>query len=269
VQSRNLSTSNIKAFQKYILSWYAINKCDLPWRKTRNPYAILVSEIMSQQTQINRVIPKYTLWMELFPTIETLAKAAIADVLAVWSGLGYNKRALYLKKIAQDIHQNYNGIFPENEKQLMLFSGIGTYTARAILCFAFNYQIAVVDTNVKKVIALTFFQGDVPSEIILEKIATMLLPKNKAYAWNQALMDYARVVLKGKRIFIPRQSAFFASDRYYRGRVVRLLLDNKKLSWDQLEKTFCIERERFKKIISSLEKDNLIIKTENFYYSLP
>jgi A/G-specific adenine glycosylase len=226
-----ISKKQVVSFQKYILDWYQQNQRDLPWRKTREPYSILVSEVMSQQTQLSRVIPKYVAWLEKFPTVEKLATAKISDVLRYWSGLGYNRRALHLKKTAELIEKEYNGRFPVTEKELLTLPGIGQYTARAVLCFAFDQQIAVVDTNVKKVIVTKFLQvGDhKTNQRLIEEIATKLLPVGLAYEWNQALMDYAAEVLKNEKIPIPRQSKFIGSHRFYRGQILKQLLQKKKI----------------------------------------
>ncbi|MGH7245331.1 MAG: A/G-specific adenine glycosylase, partial [Candidatus Levyibacteriota bacterium] len=222
-----ISPKEVRDFQKKILSWFAKNKRDLPWRKSRDPYNILISEVMLQQTQVPRVIPKYNEWIKKFPTIQSLAKATTRDVLSLWSGLGYNRRALYLQKTAQEIVEKYHGKFPEDEKQLQSLPGIGEYTARAVLCFAFDKQIAVIDTNIKKVIAIHFCKGKVPQKKKLQEIADKILPQGKAYTWNQALMDYASAELKKEKIAIPKQSKFKDSDRYYRGQMLKLLLRKK------------------------------------------
>ena len=151
-----LMSSEVKKFQQKILDWYEKNKRDLPWRRTRDPYKIWISEIMLQQTQVSRVIPKYEAWLEKFPTVASLAKAKTADVLAMWSGLGYNRRALNLKKTAERVVNEFGGKFPRDEKLLRSLPGIGEYTAGALLCFAFDEQIAVVDTNIRKVILTQF-----------------------------------------------------------------------------------------------------------------
>ena len=182
---------------------------------------------MSQQTQIQRVIGKYTDWIERFPTVQSLADASVAEVLQYWSGLGYNRRALNLKKAAEVVALQYKGEFPPDEKELLALPGIGQYTSRAVLCFAFNKQVAVVDTNIRKVILLEILHGDSthdnPQEIQL--IADQLLPQGKAYSWNQALMDYSGAVLKKEKIVIPKQSKFLGSRRYYRGQVLKVLLE--------------------------------------------
>ena len=151
-----ISKKQIKDFQIHILDWYTKYQRDLPWRKTRDPYKILISEIMLQQTQVSRVIPKYESWIQKFPTVESLANARVSDVLKFWSGLGYNRRALNLKKTAEIIMRDFEGKFPQDEKLLRSLPGIGIYTSRAVLCFAFDHQIAVVDTNIKKVILTQF-----------------------------------------------------------------------------------------------------------------
>lgn len=224
-----LSEQQILSFQSKILDWYAVNQRDFPWRKTRDPYAIFISEVMSQQTQINRVLAKYQEWLQSFPTVTALARASNVDVLRLWSGLGYNRRALNLKKAAEIIAQQYEGNFPRSEHLLLSLPGVGPYTARAILCFAFDEQIAVVDTNVRKVILVEFPEiNDVPKAI--EMAAAQLLPQGHAYEWNQALMDYSSSVLKKEKIPIPKQSTFIGSHRYYRGQVLKQLLHKEHIA---------------------------------------
>lgn len=248
-------------FQQKILSWYAEHKQELPWRESRDPYRILVSEVMLQQTQVSRVMPKFEAWLKKFPTLASLAKASVPEVLQYWSGLGYNRRALFLKKAASEIVEKYKGKFPQDEKILRSLPGIGKYTARAILCFAFDEQIAVIDTNVRKVI-LTQFKKEIgtsryalgesnknhDSSFILhdsvrevkitekemQEIAEKLLPIGKAYDWNQALMDYSRMMLQKEKVPVPKQSKFLGSRRYYRGKIIKILLEKKKIAASQI-----------------------------------
>lgn len=247
----------INSFQKIILDWYKENQRDLPWRKTREPYHIMVSEIMLQQTQVNRVITKFEEWLKRFPTVEDLAKAPVADVLQYWSGLGYNRRALNLKRAAEKIVTEHNGKFPKDEMTLLALPGIGAYTSRAILCFAFDKQVAVVDTNVKKIILTQILKQQYPkqelplfvslndapkkteeykplSEKEFQEIAEQLLPHGHAYDWNQALMDYASHVLKKEKIPIPKQSKFEGSRRQSRGKLLKLLLEKKSVARDEI-----------------------------------
>jgi A/G-specific adenine glycosylase len=242
----DFSPQQIKTFQDKILTWYTAHQRDLPWRKSRDPYRILVSEIMLQQTQVSRVIPKYESWLDAFPTVHDLAKSPVSEVLKHWSGLGYNRRALNLKKTAQIVSEKYGGKFPHDEKELLALPGIGQYTARAIMCFAFDLQVAVVDINVKKVILTQLLKGpemrlgDSASEEkkVSDKeiaaIADALVPHGRAYDWNQALMDYSSLMLKKEKIDIPKQSTFKGSRRYYRGQIVKQLLEKKEIALKDL-----------------------------------
>lgn len=262
-----LTTKQITAFRKKILDWFEKNKRDLPWRKSRDPYSILISEVMLQQTQVGRVIPKFESWMKQFPTVQHLAKASVRDVLSMWSGLGYNRRALYLQKAAQEIVKKHNGRFSQDETVLTTLPGIGTYTARAILCFAFNKQVAVVDTNIRKVILTQFgeFVVDTPKEI--QAFADLLLPKGKAYEWNQALMDYSSAELKKEKVTLPKQKPFKNSNRYYRGQILKLLLQKNSTGQELFSaiKNYGIAKKSFQDILKGMEGDNLILKKGNNY----
>jgi A/G-specific adenine glycosylase len=286
---------HISDFQKKILDWYHENQRELPWRKTRDPYRILISEVMSQQTQLSRVVPKYEAWIVKFPTIDHLAAAKVSEVLHLWSGLGYNRRALNLKKTAEIIVEKYKGKFPRTEKELLTLPGIGLYTARAVLCFAFDEQVAVVDTNVRKVILTqlfetyrhceeerrsnpkeeTFHERDcrAPTSLAMTnqevaQIAEKLLPQGKAYEWNQALMDYAAAVLKNEKIPIPKQSKFIGSHRYYRGQILKQLLQKKKIAVKDIglliKKDYQeSEKEWLQKLLDELLAEGFIICNKN------
>ena len=255
-------------FQKKILTWYHEHQRDLPWRQTRNPYYIFISEVMSQQTQITRVVPKYETWIETLPTITSLANAPVAQVLQLWSGLGYNRRALNLKKAAEIIDRDFDGKFPQKEEQLLSLPGVGQYTARAILCFAFDQQVAVVDTNVRKVIVTQFLKEEsLDNPKTIQAIAEQLVPKRQAYEWNQALMDYAGTVLKKEKISIPKQSKFIGSHRYYRGQILKVLLAKKQVSIKDIgvliKKDYTIsEKEWLEKLLDELIEEGFIINTK-------
>lgn len=269
--AKMLSQKQIRLFQKDILEWYKKNKRDLPWRHSRDPYTILVSEIMLQQTQVRRVIPKFTEWMRLFPSVESLTKVSVGDILRVWSGLGYNRRALYLKRLAQEIVKNHNGMFPQTKKELIELPGIGEYTASALLCFAYDQQVAVVDTNVRKVILTKLHSLKSKNKALkaseIQLIADQLLPKGKAYEWNQALMDYSSAMLRKEKIPIPKQSPFKTSKRFYRGQIIRLLLNRPETEsslFDKIENNG-ITRVEFTDILEKLKKDNLVKKEKGFF----
>lgn len=222
-------------------------------------YRILVSEVMLQQTQVARVIPKYEAWLVRFPTIQSLAKTRTSEVLALWSGLGYNRRALYLLRAAQQIIAKFGGKIPTDEKSLKKLLGIGQYTARAILCFAYNKQVTVVDTNIRKVILVHFFSKQLfnfstrPWKKIkwskreLQAVAEQILPKGRACEWNHALMDYAASVLSKQKVSIKKQTLFKGSNRYYRGKIIKLLLEKKRLSMTDLA-ALLNDRERLQTI---------------------
>ncbi len=258
-----LSKQQIIDFQAKILSWYSANKRELPWRKSRDPYRILLSEIMLQQTQVSRVIPKYEAWLRALPTIDHLAKATTADVLSLWSGLGYNRRALFLQKAAKTIVFDHKGIWPQSVAELKNLPGIGEYTARAVACFAFDEQVAVVDTNVKKVIAVELFAGVLPEDKTISKIADALLPHGKAYDWNQGLMDYASTMLKKEKIPIPRQSTFKGSRRYYRGKIIKLLLERREIEEHEIISVISDAKanaEHIQSILTDLKREGFILQ---------
>jgi A/G-specific adenine glycosylase len=168
--------------QRALLAWYAMHARDLPWRRTRDPYAILVSEVMLQQTQVARVLERYGPWIERWPTARALAAAPASDVLRAWSGLGYNRRALNLQSAARRVVEL--GEFPREIGELERLPGVGPYTARAIACFAFGAQVTALDTNVRRVLERSLATTRVEP------------PPGRAWDWNQALFDLgARVCL--------------------------------------------------------------------------
>ncbi|MEM4755786.1 MAG: hypothetical protein QW594_01495 [Candidatus Woesearchaeota archaeon] len=221
------SKQAIAAFQKRVLSWYQKNKRDFPWRKTTDPYAILVSEIMLQQTQASRVIPYVNRFLEQFPTVQSLAKAKKSQLLQLWSGLGFNARALRLHQAAQMICTKHKGKIPPNEQALLALPGIGKYTARAILAFGFNQPVAVIDTNIRRVLLATFKLPETISHKNLEHIALACIPKGQSRLWHNALMDYGALHITAKKTgikSISKQSVFKDSPRYVRGQILKLLL---------------------------------------------
>jgi len=180
-----------------LLSWYERVGRDLPWRRTRDPYAILVSEIMLQQTQVDRVIPKYHQFLAAFPTLEALAAAPIAEVIRVWAGLGYNRRAVRLHAIARQAVKRLGGRLPSSPEALRELDGLGAYTANAVACFSGEAQVGVVDTNVRRVLGRVFADEiglEPPAGPKLQTVADALAPAGRAYAWNQALMDLGATV---------------------------------------------------------------------------
>lgn len=181
-----------------LLSWYASAQRPLPWRATDDPYAILVSEIMLQQTQVERVLPKYHQFLATFPSLADLANAPTAEVISVWIPLGYNRRAVNLQAIARQAIAEYDGRLPETVDGLLKLKGIGRYTAGAIACFAYHQQVATVDTNIYRVLHRVFLGLEHPEPKLnteaMFSFAADVLPAGQAYNWNQALMDMGATI---------------------------------------------------------------------------
>lgn len=181
-----------------LLTWYAAAQRELPWRTTDDPYAILVSEMMLQQTQVERVVPKFQQFLATFPTLAALAAAPTADVISTWVPLGYNMRAVRLQSIARQVIAEYGGCIPDAIEALLKLKGIGRYTAGAIACFAYHKQVATVDTNIRRVVHRVFLGLEYPAPRLndsqLLKLAEQVLPPGEAYNWNQALMDLGATI---------------------------------------------------------------------------
>ncbi|ABU58979.1 MULTISPECIES: A/G-specific adenine glycosylase [Roseiflexus] len=240
-----------------LLKWFSEAARDLPWRRTRDPYRILVAEVMLQQTQVDRVLPKYAAFLERFPTLHTLAEAPTAEVIRMWAGLGYNRRAVNLQRAARAICARYGGVFPRDVATLVTLPGIGSYTAGAVACFAFEQDVAFMDTNIRRVIRRVFTD---PTETVNERallaLARAALPVGRSWMWNQALMELGSLVCTAdapacwrcplrdqcrdyaarresderfasapvrKRLAERRERPFIGSNRYFRGRIIEAL----------------------------------------------
>ncbi|MFH1916965.1 MAG: Fe-S cluster assembly protein HesB [Nanoarchaeota archaeon] len=213
----------VREFQKKILTYYQKNGRNLPWRKTSDRYAILISEVMLQQTQVDRVIPKYLAWLEVFPTVEALAGASLADVLRMWSGLGYNGRGKRLHELAKIVVEKHGGIIPDDPETLQELPGIGPYTARSVLIFSDNMNLAAVDTNIRRILIHEFNLSENTSSEALQKLADACVPISLSRDWHNALMDYGAMHLTARKTGIrptSRQSKFEGSNRWYRGRIL-------------------------------------------------
>jgi A/G-specific adenine glycosylase len=186
-----------KTIQKNILAWYRKNQRSLQWRTTTDPYQILVSEVMLQQTQVARVQEKLPAFLRMFPTLGRLASATTAEVVRAWSGLGYNNRSLRLRDLARIVINEYDGVIPSEPATLLQLPGIGPYTAHALACFAYGKRVPLVDTNVRRVFSRLFWKmrntAQTKDEVALWKKASEILPVN-AYMWNQAIMDLGAVL---------------------------------------------------------------------------
>ena len=279
-----IQKTDIKKFQKVVWDFYKKNKRDFPWRKTQNPYHILVSEIMLQQTQADRVIRYFENWIKRFPDFKTLAGAKFSEMYPFWQGLGYNRRALALKRTAEKTVKEFGGKLPTNITALEQFPGIGPYTARAVSIFSFNTPVACIETNIRRVFIHEFFPKKkfVTDKEIL-KLAELALDKKNSREWHWALMDYGAYLKplrdpRGRPIPNPNrrhknynvQSKFEGSLRQIRGTALKIL-SAKKMDCDELverlKKATLQTKERIKKVILALEKEGLI-KSRKKIYSL-
>lgn len=265
-----VTRKQVRTFRDMIFTWWESNRRDLPWRRTRDPYRILVSEVMLQQTQVSRVLPKYQEFLTLFPDVFALAQAPASAVLRAWKGMGYNRRALYLKRTAEVVVADYHGKFPDSELLLTKFPGVGTYTARAIMVFAFEKNVAMVDTNIRQILVHFFFDGLSQKEKLIKELADTLVPAGKSWAWHQALMDYGALALPRdatkrtatKKTAIP----FKDSDRYYRGKIVDCLREKKQKEKELLTRftnKYGVGQDRYTQIVSGLIKDGLVVRRKN------
>jgi A/G-specific adenine glycosylase len=182
--------------QRSLLNWYMTNSRDLPWRRDPSAYHTVVSELMLQQTQVDRVIPAYEAFILRFPTFAALAAAARSDVVRAWRGLGYNRRAVHLHELARAVVDRHEGQLPDSRKDLLALPGVGPYTAGAILSLAFGQDEAAMDTNVRRVIG-RYRGDDRPAQVAQE--AGRLVPSGRASEWNQALMDLGATICVSRR----------------------------------------------------------------------
>ncbi len=258
--------------QTAVLQWYSKDGRKLPWRETTDLYKILVSEMMLQQTQVERVVPKYTEFLSRFPTAQDLAGAPPGAVIEAWAGLGYNRRALHLQQAAEGLLEG---------KAMDKLPGVGPYTAAALSAFARNEDVAVLDTNVRRVVGRLFFgRKDAPLELIQGK-AWELVPPGKSREWHNALMDvgslfcasgrprcsacpaqgfcaYAKKPAKEQSI-ASRQGRFAGSKRFYRGQVVSLLRKEKAVTLPRLQRRFP-EAKAMRTIVNELASEGLVVR---------
>ncbi len=267
-----LDNSSIASFQDSILEWYRVYGRELPWRGDSDPYHILVSEVMLQQTQVDRVIPKYIAFLERFPALKALAEASTADVLRQWKGLGYNRRALNLKRAAEAVMERHAGDLPKSVGELEKLPGIGRYTAHAVACFAFGAQVPVVDTNVRRV--LSDWIGRELSDSETWAVAQHLMPVGNANDWNQALMDYGALVKRATpRHTVKPAEPFATSNRFWRGRIIDALREQHTLTVEGLLGALPYpnrDEQRVRRLLLTLHEEGLVeYQLEEDVISLP
>ncbi len=271
-------TASVEAERNHaLLEWYGVNQRSLPWREHDDPYATLVSEIMLQQTQAERVIPYFRRFMQTFPTVDDLAAASFSAVAALWSGLGYNRRAKRLHEAAIRIAAQG---WPDTVADLEALPGVGRYTARAVAAFSFGVQVAAVDTNLRRV--LSRWYGETLSGQTLDAVAGKALGASDAAAWNQAVMDLGATCCRPRRPTCdvcpvagwctgpdtyepPRaQARFEGSFRQVRGAVVRHLVRRPATLHDLVVATG-FDRLDLADAVEALEEDGLVMSTDDGY----
>lgn len=281
-----------REFNKILFAWHKKGYRDMPWRNTKDPYYILVSEIMLQQTQVDRVRTKYAEFLEKFPTVEVLSKAPLGEVLRLWSGLGYNRRAKYLHECAKKVVAVHGGKFPKTYDELVLLPGIGMSTVGALLAFSYDHETPMIDTNIRRILTRVFFTPTmsrprldivgvkrgfgVPADKELYKFAQTLIPKGKGRMWNYAMLDVGAtlctarnhssdcpfVKLHGKVCdFVHKkpQKKFTNSRRYFRGQILKHLSQQDSLRVATLPSLLGKTHEEILDILLDLKKEHLIV----------
>lgn len=274
ISTLRMTHSDIPAFQATVLQYYYENgRHDLPWRKpesdgTFDPYKILVSELMLQQTQVPRVIPKFDTFVEAYPSFQSLATAPLSEVLKMWSGLGYNRRAKFLLQTAQLVTGQYNGQLPRLHTDLVALPGIGHNTAGAIRAYAFNEPVIFVETNIRTVFIHHFFknEGKVADTLLVPLIQGSLPEDTRTWYW--ALMDYGTNLkqtvgnLSRSSTSYAKQTPFHGSKRRIRGQVLRLLTEG-PYTFERLD--WLVGDERLQVVLDDLVREGFIELNDSHY----
>ncbi len=262
---------SIEEFNTRLFNFYSKNKRDISWRETINPYHVVLTELMLQQTQVPRVQEKFPQFIAAFPSFHDLAQAPMIDILSAWQGMGYNRRAKYLKEIATIIVERYNGEVPRDPDQLDAMPGIGPATARSIITYIYNVPELFIETNVRRVFIHHFFEDQpriADSDIypLLEKAVDKQNPRE----WYYAVMDYGTYL--GKTVQNPnrrskhyvKQSKFEGSRRQVRGGILRELI-KEPLKAEALVRLLGFERKQVFDVLKELEGEGFIAKNGDSY----
>jgi A/G-specific adenine glycosylase len=262
---KGLTAEAVLLFRAMVYHFYRRYGRDFPWRHTSDPYRILVSEIMLQQTQTGRVVPKYMEFVAKFPDFSSLASASVGQVLKIWKGLGYNRRALALLQAAQTVESSFGGVLPASPAVLVTFPGIGSYTAAAVAAFAFNRPEVLIETNIRAVYLHYFFpgaEGVSDSRILpfVEKTLDLKQPR----MWYYALMDYGSALKEeadpGRRSAgYRKQSPFKGSNRQLRSMILSLLMEGEPLTAAEIIKGTGRDAGAVQRNLDGLEKEGFII----------
>ncbi|HPS93533.1 MAG TPA: A/G-specific adenine glycosylase [Deltaproteobacteria bacterium] len=266
-QSGTPTGRELRNFQDAINGYYHEHARRFPWRETRDPYCILVSEFMLQQTQTERVLGRYEAFIRQFPDFFSLALAGTGDIVVAWQGLGYNRRALLLKQTAELVVARHHGRLPETPEELVRLPGIGQATAGAVMAFAFNRPVLFIETNIRRVFIHFFFQDrtDIRDKEILA-LAEQSLDREDPRNWYYALMDYGAMLKAAvpnpnkKSAHYTRQAAFEGSDRQARGAILRLLSRQGQMGEQEILALLDMNPGRAEKILAGLEREGFLVR---------
>jgi A/G-specific adenine glycosylase len=268
-----ISFPGIQDFQEMVLSYYEEYGRDMAWRHTSDPYQILVSEIMLQQTQVERVTKKFPEFINTFPNFSALAAATLGDVLTAWQGMGYNRRAISLQKSAVRVVTEHNGILPADVDKLVTFPGIGRATASSIAAFAFNMPVVFIETNIRRVFIHFFFTGtEIVNDSVILPLVEQTLFRANPRIWYWALMDLGSALKKvvanpnRRSAHYTKQSPFEGSDRKVRGMIIRMILKKAEITEQEFLCLPNADPARIKKILAGLESEGFFFRDNNRFF---
>lgn len=270
LSKNGICPASLRRFRSIIFHYYFGHRREFSWREEISPYRVFISEVMLQQTQTSRVVPKFDEFIVKFPDFYSLANADFSEVLRSWKGLGYNRRARYLQEAAEIVADRFGGDLPDDPGLLVTLPGIGPATAASICTFAFNIPLAFIETNIRTVYLHFFFPDarGVDDRQIME-LVEKTVDKKRPRDWYYALMDYGVMLkktignLNTRSKHYSRQSRFEGSDRQIRGKILQLLLDDPAIMVEALPGLLGESPERIERIVASLCNDNLVLKAKN------
>jgi A/G-specific adenine glycosylase len=269
----NPNPTQIRRFRKKLLTWFKHHGRDLPWRTDISPYTVFISEIMLQQTQVDRVVAKYSPFIAAFPDFKALAMAPLSKIYSFWQGLGYNRRALNLKKAAEALIKDHSGKLPDVPERLLELPGIGKATAASMCAFAFNKPVVFLETNIRTVLIHHFcpHRTSVTDDDLLP-LAAAVLDRRNSRVWYSALMDYGTMLKKQygnasrRSATYKKQSKFNGSTRQIRGTILRVLLSAGPLKVDEIHHDLSCDHTLLQKILLDLVNEGFLKKKSGKYY---
>jgi A/G-specific adenine glycosylase len=268
-----LSLEQVRTFQQTVYDHFTAHGRDLPWRKTNDPYKILISEVMLQQTQVSRVMEKYGEFIRVFPNIHSLARASLREILNVWQGLGYNRRALALKRAAEKLVSRFSGMVPSDIDALTSLPGIGKATACAICAFAFKQPTVFLETNIRTVFIHHFFDtGNEVRDMHILPIVAQTLDHEDPGLWYHALMDYGAALKKRygnsniKSALYRKQGRFQGSNRQIRGAIIKTLVKAERLSEQDILGKTRFTAESVMRNLQQLKKEGIIAQKGDYFF---